>query len=201
MIAIINYGVGNLLNLKNALDFQGLPGEIVNNPSALEKASHVILPGVGAFRPAMEHLQESGMIPAIQAHVAAGKPFLGICVGMQLLFDEGEEDGRYEGLGLIKGRVVRFKHDLKIPQIGWNQVHFQRSDPLLDQVDNGSYFYFVHSYHAELDRPENGLGHTEYGITFPAIVRKDNIWGAQFHPEKSQNAGLRILANFHATAA
>ena len=198
MIMIIDYGVGNLQNLKNALDYQNLPNEVVTDPARLKEATHVMLPGVGAFRPAMEHLRDSGMIPAIMAHVEAGRPFFGICVGMQLLFDESEEDGLTQGLGLIHGRVVRFNHSQKIPQIGWNQVQFQRSDPLLDGVENKEYFYFVHSYHAELADPKNGLGLTDYGVTFPAIVRRDNIWGAQFHPEKSQNAGLRLLANFAA---
>jgi len=201
MIAIIDYEVGNLHNLKNALDYQNLPCEIVTDPARVASASHVILPGVGAFRPAMAHLKDSGMIPAIQAHVDAGKPFLGICVGMQLLFDVGEEDGETEGLGLISGRIVRFQHNLKIPQIGWNQVEFNRPDPLLAKVDNGSYFYFVHSYHAVLENTEEGLGMADYGVVFPAIVRKNNVWGAQFHPEKSQNAGLQLLANFAAIQA
>ena len=201
MIQIIDYGVGNLHNLKNALDYQDLPNEIVTDPARLASASHVLLPGVGAFRPAMEHLTASGMIPAIEAHVAAGKPFFGICVGMQLLFDESMEDGRTQGLGLISGRVVRFDHAHKIPQIGWNQVRFQHPDPLLEGIEDGEYFYFVHSYHAELADQTDGLGLTDYGVTFPAIVRRGNIWGAQFHPEKSQNAGLRLLANFAATSA
>ena len=201
MIAIIDYGVGNLQNLKNALDFQEIPSEIVTDPARLKAATHVLLPGVGAFRPAMEHLTNSGMIPAIETHVAAGRPFFGICVGMQLLFDVSEEDGHTQGLGLIKGRVVRFNHTRKIPQIGWNQVRFQHPDPMLEGIEDGEYFYFVHSYHAELGDQSDGLGITDYGVSFPAIVRRGNIWGAQFHPEKSQNAGLRLLANFAALSA
>ncbi len=198
MIAIVDYGVGNLHNLKNALDFQGLPCGIVEDPARCEAASHVILPGVGAFRPAMEQLRRSGMEPAVRKAVAAGKPFLGICLGMELLLEEGEEDGLHEGLGLIAGRVVRFAHDLKIPQIGWNQVAIQHTDPLLQGIPDRSYFYFVHGYRAVLSDRSDALGLTDYGETFPAIVHRGNVWGVQFHPEKSQEAGLRLLKNFAA---
>lgn len=196
MIAIIDYGVGNLHNLKNALDFQGLPNRIIADPEALDGASHIILPGVGAFRPAMEHLRAAGMETVVRQAVAAGLPFLGICVGMQLMFGESEEDGLHQGLGLVPGRVVRFAHELKIPQIGWNQVAFQREDPLLAGIPDHSYFYFVHSYHGVPDDPADTLGLTDYGIAFPAIVQRQNMWGAQFHPEKSQEPGLRFLRNF-----
>lgn len=196
MIAIIDYGVGNLHNLKNALDFLGLEGRIVQDPESLGAASHIILPGVGAFRPAMDRLRDCGMVPVVRERVAAGVPFLGVCVGMQLLFETSEEGGEYEGLGLIPGRVVRFSHGLKIPQIGWNQVVFQRDDPLLEGIPGQSYFYFVHSYHAVLTHESDGLGLADYGEWFPAIVRRGNLWGAQFHPEKSQDQGLRLLTNF-----
>ena len=196
MIAIIDYGVGNLYNLKNALDFQGIENRIVTESAEIEACSHLILPGVGAFGPAMDHLRAAGMEEVVRERVAAGTPFLGVCVGMQLLFDCSEEDGQHEGLGLIEGRIVRFAHDLKIPQIGWNQVAFQREDPLLAGIPDGSHFYFVHSYHAVLDDSHNALGLTEYGEPFPAIVARGNVWGVQFHPEKSQNPGLRLLKNF-----
>ena len=197
MIAIIDYGVGNLHNLKNAFDFQGLEAEIAADPARLEQASHVVLPGVGAFRPAMECLRQANMEQAVRQSVASGKPFLGICVGMELMFEESEEDGLHEGLGLIGGRVVRFAAaGCKIPQIGWNQVSFQREDPLLQEVPDGSYFYFVHSYHAILNDQGDALGLSDYGATFPAIVQRGNMWGMQFHPEKSQNPGLRLLRNF-----
>lgn len=196
MIAIIDYGVGNLHNLKNALDFLGLDGRIVQEPDLLEEASHIILPGVGAFKPAMDRLRDCGMEPVVRERVAAGVPFLGVCVGMQLLFETSEEGGEHEGLGLIPGRVVRFAHELKIPQIGWNQVVFQREDPLLEGIPGDSYFYFVHSYHAVLTHGSDGLGLADYGEWFPAIVRRGNLWGAQFHPEKSQEQGLRLLTNF-----
>ena len=196
MIVIVDYGVGNLYNIKNALDFLGIENAIVDDPSRIAGAGHVILPGVGAFRPAMERLRKAGMEDVVRERIAAGCPFLGICVGMELMFDESEEDGRHEGLGLIGGRVVRFSHDLKIPQIGWNKVAHQREDPLLEGIPDGSYFYFVHSYHAALTDDGDALGMTEYGVPFPAIVRRDNMWGVQFHPEKSQNPGLRLLKNF-----
>jgi len=199
MIAIIDYNVGNLYNLKNALDYQGLENRIVREPSGLQGASHIILPGVGAYRPAMAHLREAKMEAPVRESVAAGVPFLGVCIGMQLLFDESEEDGLSEGLGLIPGRVVRFENDvLKVPQIGWNQVSWLRDDPLLEGIADNSYFYFVHSYHAVTRDPAHVLGQTNYGVDFPAVVRRGNVWGAQFHPEKSQNAGLRMLKNFAA---
>ena len=198
MIAIIDYGVGNLYNLKNALDFQGIDNRIVTEPAEIETCSHLILPGVGAFGPAMEHLRAAGMEELVRERVAAGTPFLGVCVGMELMFEASEEDGLHEGLGLLPGRIVRFAHKLKIPQIGWNQVAFQEADPLLEGIPDQSYFYFVHSYYARLVERTDALGLTDYGGEFPAIVHRDNLWGVQFHPEKSQNAGLRLLRNFAA---
>jgi imidazole glycerol-phosphate synthase subunit HisH len=196
MIAIVDYNVGNLHNLKNALDYQSVPCAIVRTAAEVERAERIILPGVGAFWPAMEHLKKAGLEQVVRDRVAAGVPFLGVCVGMQLLFDEGEEDGLHPGLGFVPGRVVRFSGELKVPQIGWNQVSLLRQDPLLEGIPDGSYFYFVHSYHARLTRVQDALGLTEYGEAFPAIVRRGNVWGAQFHPEKSQAAGLRLLKNF-----
>jgi glutamine amidotransferase len=197
MIAIIDYDVGNLHNLKNALDYQGIPCAIVRDAAEVAAAERIILPGVGAFWPAMSHLRKVGLERIVKERVAAGVPFLGVCVGMQLLFDESEEDGVHAGLGLIPGRVVRFAgHGLKVPQIGWNQVRFQRDDPLLEGIPDGSYFYFVHSYYPVPDHKEDALGAADYGDVFAAIVRRDNVWGAQFHPEKSQDAGLRLLKNF-----
>ncbi|MCH7478084.1 MAG: imidazole glycerol phosphate synthase subunit HisH [SAR324 cluster bacterium] len=198
MIAIIDYGVGNLYNLKNALDFQGIDNRIVTEPAEIEACSHLILPGVGAFGPAMDHLRAAGMEELVRERVAAGTPFLGVCVGMELMFEVSEEDGLHEGLGLLPGRIVRFAHNLKIPQIGWNQVALQGADPLLEGIPDQSYFYFVHSYHARLAEQADALGLTDYGGEFPAIVHRDNLWGVQFHPEKSQNAGLRLLKNFAA---
>jgi glutamine amidotransferase len=159
---------------------------------------------VGAFKPAMERLREAGMEPVVRELVASGVPFLGVCVGLQLLFDESDEDGLHEGLGLLRGRIVRFKGRdaqggaLKVPQIGWNQVAWQHPDPLVEGIADQSYFYFVHSYYALPNDPAEALGITEYGERFAAVVRHGNVWGVQFHPEKSQNAGLRLLKNFAA---
>ena len=198
MIAIIDYNVGNLYNLKNALDFQDIPCRIVRTPAEAADATHMILPGVGAFRPAMEHLRQSGMIPLIEDRVGAGMPFLGVCVGLQLLYQVSEEDGEHAGLGLLPGRIVRFVggNGHKVPQIGWNQVAWQRADPLNTDIPDASYFYFVHSYHVQTGAQETVLGSTEYGEVFPSVVQQGNVWGVQFHPEKSQNAGLRLLRNF-----
>jgi glutamine amidotransferase len=197
MIAIIDYNVGNLHNLKNALDYQGIHSAIVRDVAGVARAGRIILPGVGAFRPAMERLQAAGLEQVLRERVEEGVPFLGVCVGMQLLFEESEEDGVSPGLGLIPGRIVRFAgNGLKVPQIGWNQVALRRPDPILEGIPDGSYFYFVHSYRAVLAKAADGLGEADYGEPFPAIVRRGNVWGAQFHPEKSQDAGLRLLKNF-----
>ena len=196
MNVIIDYKVGNLHNLRNALDFSGVENQLVSHADELKEADRILLPGVGAFGPAMEHLRNSGMLESLQEKVQAGTPLLGICVGAQLLMDESEEDGSRVGLGWIPGKVKRFQHELKIPQIGWNQVSQQRKDPLFQDVLDEMHFYFVHSYHL---RPENSghvLGLSNYGCDFAAVVRKDNLWGVQFHPEKSQNAGLQLLKNF-----
>lgn len=196
MNVIIDYKVGNLYNLKNALDFSGVENQLVSHADELKEADRILLPGVGAFDPAMEHLRNSGMLEALQEKVQAGTPLLGICVGAQLLMDESEEDGFCVGLGWIPGKVKRFQHELKIPQIGWNQVSQQQKDPLFNNVADEMHFYFVHSYHLNLENSEHVLGLSNYGYDFAAVVRKDNLWGVQFHPEKSQNAGLQLLKNF-----
>jgi len=196
MNVIIDYKVGNLYNLKNALDFSGVENQLVSHADEVRKADRILLPGVGAFGPAMEHLRNSGMLVALQEKVLAGTPLLGICVGAQLLMDESEEDGSRVGLGWIPGKVKRFRHELKIPQIGWNQVSQQRKDPLFQNVADEMHFYFVHSYHLNPENSEHVLGLSNYGYDFAAVVCKDNLWGVQFHPEKSQNAGLQLLKNF-----
>ena len=194
--AIIDYGVGNLANLKNALDHLGVGCVVVRDPEPLQTVARILLPGVGAFAPAMTRLRESGMLDVLTERVQAGIPLLGICVGSQLLLDESEEDGSHPGLGWIPGRVQRFRHKLKIPQIGWNQVEFRKSDPLLEGIPDGAHFYFVHSYQMVPNEPEATLAETEYGLRFTSMVRRKNLWGVQFHPEKSQDAGLRLLRNF-----
>ena len=196
MNVIIDYNVGNLHNLKNALDFSGIENRLVTNPDEVKKADRILLPGVGAFAPAMDHLKKSGMLEALQEKFQSGAPMLGVCVGAQLLMDNSEEDGFHEGLGWIKGKVKRFSHELKIPQIGWNSVKKQKNNLLFNHVSDEMYFYFVHSYHLELRNLDQVLGMTNYGYDFASVVSNENLWGVQFHPEKSQNAGLQLLKNF-----
>ncbi len=196
MNVIINYNVGNLHNLKNALDFIGIENRLVTNPEEVKKADRILLPGVGAFAPAMDHLKKSGMLEALQEKFQSGTPMLGVCIGAQLLMDTSEEDGFHEGLGWIKGKVKRFSHELKIPQIGWNSVKKQKNNLLFKHISDEMYFYFVHSYHLELRNRDQVLGMTNYGYDFASVVCKENLWGVQFHPEKSQNAGLQLLKNF-----
>ncbi len=196
MNVIVDYQAGNLSNLKNALDYVGVESQIVNDAASIYQADRILMPGVGAFGPAMESLKHSGMLEAIQEKIAAKTPFLGICVGMQLLFSEGHEGGIFPGLGLIEGAVERFEHQLKIPQIGWNQVSYRHEDPLLTDIPNNSYFYFVHSYFGKPTDAHVTLATTEYGTSFASVVHVDNVWGVQFHPEKSQIVGLQLLKNF-----
>ena len=196
MNVIIDYNVGNLHNLKNALDFSGIENRLVTKPDEVKKADRILLPGVGAFAPAMDQLKKSGMLEALQEKFQSGTPMLGVCVGAQLLMDNSEEDGFHDGLGWIKGKVKRFSHELKIPQIGWNSVKKQKNNLLFKHVSDEMYFYFVHSYHLELRNNDQVLGMTNYGYDFASIVCKENLWGVQFHPEKSQNAGLQLLKNF-----
>ncbi|MDE0793097.1 MAG: imidazole glycerol phosphate synthase subunit HisH [SAR324 cluster bacterium] len=196
MNVIIDYKVGNLHNLKNALDFSSVENRLVSVADDVRKADRILLPGVGAFAPAMEQLRKSGMLEVLQEKVTAGTPLLGICVGAQLLMDQSEEDGNHAGLGWIPGKVKRFQHQLKIPQMGWNQVSQQKEDPLFQEVADKMHFYFVHSYHLLAENSEHVLGLSSYGYNFASVVRKDNLWGVQFHPEKSQNAGLQLLKNF-----
>ncbi len=196
MNVIVDYQAGNLANLKNALDYLGLENQIATDAETIVNASHILMPGVGAFQPAMENLRKSGMMEAILEQIDAGVPFLGICLGLQLLFSEGWEGGKHEGLGIIEGVVVRFDHELKIPQMGWNQVVYCREDPLFRNIPDNSHFYFVHSYHGVPENAEVTLAQTDYGIPFTSVLHSENVWGVQFHPEKSQSVGLRLLKNF-----
>lgn len=203
-LIIIDYGVGNLRNVWKALEAAGATVTIVNEAAGLAGAAGIVLPGVGAFGDAAANLRRQGFEQPLLDAIAAGVPLLGICVGMQLLFDESEEMGRHAGLGVIPGRVVRFAGNvrgpdgrpLKVPQIGWNQLHHRGTDPLLAGVPDGAYAYFVHSYYCAPTDPAVVVAHTDYGIAYAAVVRRGNVWGVQFHPEKSQAVGLRILRNF-----
>ncbi len=196
MIAIVDYGVGNLRSVQRAFEYVGAEVTVTAHRETIESASAVVLPGVGAFGKAMSNLERAGLTDVICQVITQGRPFLGICLGLQLLFEESEEMGQYRGLGVFGGQVKRFEVSLKVPQIGWNQIHIQRTSPLLEGVADGSYAYFVHSYYVAPADPEIVLAITDYEIDYASIVGQDNVFGIQFHPEKSQAVGLRILRNF-----
>ncbi len=205
MIAIIDYGVGNLFSLSSSLSFLNLKNKVTRSPHDLASASHIILPGVGAFGDAMEKLAATGLVPALKRHAKGGKPLLGICLGMQLLFQKSYEYGEHEGLCLLPGEVCPLETDLaaagfayKVPHIGWNSLHLRRPDcPLLANTREGDFVYFVHSFYAK--KCEEALAAcAEYGVTVPGVVARGNVYGCQFHPEKSGEAGLRILRAFAA---
>lgn len=199
MIGIVDYGMGNLHSVRNALEHLGVPSFLSSDCEELVRADKWILPGVGAFPDAMRALNELGLTSLIREGCAGGKPLLGICLGMQLLFEESEEFGRTAGLGLIPGRVIPIDaHGLKIPHIGWNSLTLRtEDDPLCRGLSEGEYVYFVHSFRADTAK-ENIVADTVYGETIPALVKSPAlpVWGAQFHPEKSHAAGLTILRNF-----
>ena len=195
-VAIIDYGVGNLRSVEKAFVAGGCHAAVTGDPAELRAAERLVLPGVGAFRACMTALRDHGLEPLMRERVAAGVPLLGVCVGMQMLFEASEEFGTHEGLGLLRGRVRRFDNSLHVPQTGWNQVHQRARTPLFDGVEDDAFFYFVHSYYCDAADAQVVAGETEYGITYPSVVAHDNIAGVQFHPEKSQAAGLRVLKNF-----
>ncbi|MFQ5956522.1 MAG: imidazole glycerol phosphate synthase subunit HisH [Candidatus Brocadiales bacterium] len=197
MIAIIDYGMGNLRSVQKAVEKVGFDSVLVDRPEGLEGVEKIVLPGVGAFRDAMQGLKERDLIEPILRHIREKRPYLGICLGLQILFTESAEDGPCKGLGVIPGKVVRFQGDhLKIPHIGWNQVSFKRDLPVARDIPQGSYMYFVHSYYVCPDDPNVVAAVTEYGKEFTSLVWKDNIVATQFHPEKSQASGLTLLKNF-----
>ncbi len=196
MIAIVDYGMGNLLSVAKALEHIGSEPIVTDKSEQLAVADGVILPGVGAFGDAMDNLRELGLIAPLLAYVEAGKPLLGICLGMQLLFSVSEEHGEHVGLDLIPGRVVRMQGDYKIPQVGWNQLQFRRDHPVTIELESGEFAYFVHSYLAVPSDPGVVVASADYHQDVPAIVAKGNVIGMQFHPEKSSHTGLRLLAGF-----
>jgi len=200
MVGIVDYNMGNLASVLNAFSLLGVEAKVESDPHRLAKYDHLILPGVGAFGDAMEHLRERGMDEAVKAYANSGKPMMGICLGLQLLFDSGEEFGTHDGLGLISGSVnafdkSKFSHRLKVPHMGWNKLFKEKDSILFDDLDEEFYLYFVHSFHVECD-DEYVIGKTEYGYEFVSAVNKDNIYGIQPHPEKSHENGLKILKNF-----
>lgn len=196
MIVIIDYGVGNLRSVQNGFAEAGFPTVVSGDPRDLEAADGLVLPGVGAFGQAMESLRQSGLEQVIVQQVKKGVPLLGICLGLQLLFDRSTEMGEHRGLGLLAGDVVLFEGELKVPQIGWNQLSVCREHPLLDGTKNGDYFYFVHSFYVRPQDPGVILATADYGVDFPAVVQQGNVFGIQFHPEKSSRLGLQILKNY-----
>ena len=202
MIAIVDYGVGNLRSVEKAFEAVGASALVTGDAGAIREAGRLVLPGVGAFGECAGRLRGSGLDRLVLEAAEAGKPVLGLCVGLQLMFDEGHEFGVHEGLGLMRGRVVRFPETgLRVPQIGWNQVEKIRPHPLLKGIGDGTYFYFVHSYRVEADDEADVLAETEYGIYYPSVCGRGRVCGVQFHPEKSQDSGLRLLANFASTEA
>lgn len=206
MIAIVDYGIGNLRSVEKAFAAVGANAHLVSDPAAARQADALVVPGVGAFGSCAEGLRAHGFEPVVLEAIQSGKPLLGICVGMQLLFENSDEMGWHTGLSLLRGQVQRFpagmidanNQRLKVPQIGWNQLWHAGTDPLLVNVPNGSYAYFVHSYYCQAADPADVLAITNYGFQYPSIVRRGNLWGVQFHPEKSHTVGLQILRNFAA---
>ncbi len=202
MIAILDYKIGNVRSVEKAVERAIREAKMTQSVTLtadqeqILSADGVILPGVGAFGACITNLSTAGLTPIVQRVVADDIPLLGICVGMQMLFEVSEEMGQWRGLGLLPGRVRKFPNSLRIPQIGWNQLHIQRPDPLLAGVEDGAYAYFVHSYYCDPANPDDVLTLTDYGFQYASMVRRGNIWGAQFHPEKSQQVGIQILKNF-----
>ena len=199
MIAIVDYGMGNIHSVQKALEFFGAQTLVTHDPGEIKACDKIVLPGVGAFDDAMSELKKQNLIPALNAHLRNKKLFLGICLGMQLLFRESQEAEKSGGLGILKGRVMRFKSQkgLKVPHMGWNQLKKTPRDCLLLRgVPDSSYVYFCHSYYPEAQDKDIIAATCDYGIDFTSVIWQDNIYGVQFHPEKSQSIGLKILENF-----
>ncbi len=198
LIAIIDYGMGNLRSVEKAFEHVGNKAFIARRPEEVLRASHVVLPGVGGFPECMKNLERTGMIDVVYKSIESGRPFLGICLGLQLLFSESEEFGCHKGLNILEGRVVRFRlgHEFKVPHMGWNQIRRVMDVPLLKGIPDNSFVYFVHSYY--VDPSDKGITATfsDYGGEFVSSVSRGNIFACQFHPEKSQEIGLRMLKNF-----
>jgi glutamine amidotransferase len=196
VIAIIDYGMGNLRSVEKGFLKVGVDARVVTEPGAVDDAGAVVLPGVGAFRDCMKNLAGMSLTEPIVRSIEKGKPYLGICLGLQVLFSESEEFGTYEGLNIIKGKVRKFRTDLKVPHMGWNNVKLLRRPPVFEGIRDESFFYFVHSFYVDPEDTNVIAATTDYGITFTSMVWKDNIIATQFHPEKSQETGLVILKNF-----
>ncbi len=196
MLILIDYGMGNLRSVSKALEKVGFSVKVSSDPEEVKKAEVLVLPGVGAFRDAMENLRKLGLLKEILRHIERGKPYMGICLGLQLLFERSYEFGETEGFGVLEGEVLLLPPKVKVPHIGWNQLWRQKPSDLLDNIKDGEYFYFVHSYHVVPKRQDIILTTTDYGVDFVSSIEYENIFAVQFHPEKSQKAGLRLLENF-----
>lgn len=203
MVTIIDYGIGNLRSIEKAFETVGVRVNRTDDPDDVATADRLVLPGVGAFRACIDEIRTRDLEAPILDAIDEGTPFLGVCVGMQLLFDTGHEKGTHEGLGVLPGYVAHFRdtdaempQDLSVPHMGWNTIAPTRESPLLQGLGETSYVYFVHSYHPVAAQDRDVLATTTYGHSFPSIVHRDNVFGVQFHPEKSQAAGLRLLKNF-----
>lgn len=196
MIAIVDYGMGNLRSVRKGLEKAGADARVTAAAQDLRDAAGIVLPGVGAFAAAAHNLRASGLDTVILDEIQKGKPFLGICLGLQMLFEYGEEGEGAEGFGLFKGRVIRFTHDLKVPHMGWNQLQFVNRGPVGVDIPEDTFVYFVHSYHVAPEDESIVMAKTEYGYEFVSAITKDNITACQFHPEKSQAWGLKMLENF-----
>ncbi len=201
-IAIVDYGMANLRSVQKAFEQVGHRADIVSKPEEIKKAEKIVLPGVGAFADAVATLRQSGLVEPILRHIESGRPFLGICLGLQMLFDVGYEDGEHCGLGVLPGKCVRFDvdetMDLKVPHMGWNQLNVQRASPLVKELPEGASVYFVHGYHVVPTDDSVIATTTAYGRPFVSSIWRDNIMATQFHPEKSQKVGLKMLENFAA---
>jgi len=201
-IGIIDYGMANLRSVQKAFETVGARAQIISTPEEIDHADKIVLPGVGAFADAVRTLREKELAGPILSHIDQGKPFLGICLGLQMLFDVGYEDGQHQGLGVLKGKCVRFDVDdtlhLKVPHMGWNQLQVRRPSPLYKDLPDGAGVYFVHGYHVVPDDDSVVATTTDYGRPFVSSVWRDNVMATQFHPEKSQRVGLKILSNFAA---
>lgn len=203
MIAIVDYGMGNLRSVENALNRVGREVCVTSDPAVIKDARGIILPGVGAFYDCMRNLESQGLVHPVLDFISSKRPFFGICLGLQLLFEESFEFGRNEGLGVIPGKVIRFegiefegKDKLKVPHMGWNGVRWKNNSSPFSSVSNGDYFYFVHSYYVIPDDDGDIAGVTDYGVEFVSAVKRGNIYATQFHPEKSQSVGISILKDF-----
>ena len=197
-VVIVDYGMGNLRSAQKGFEKAGVKAVVTGDPAVVRSADAVVLPGVGAFRDCMDNLTRAGLVTPVLDAIQRQKPFLGICLGMQLLMTISEEFGTHPGLDVIPGRVVRFEpgSDLKVPHMGWNRVHYSGDNRLFEGIEDGSFFYFVHSYYVVPEDESVVSGQTEYGTRFCSAITRDNIFATQFHPEKSHNHGLKVLKNF-----